>query len=233
MKIDFKVIAEEILGRTVSTDEGIEISKIERQEKKMNIFIPIALKDFYSTLGNIPLFIDGFQHFAKIEELFIKDDKLVFLEENQSVVYWAVDLKNDFIIVQTTNQDFTKDVEWFEMDFELDKFLLMTLFFQCVMADASYHIKAKGGFEYVASLDSKEYNQNKISKSFIDTLSVHWEEVINQDNVIIYWNKKLNEESIIMYFSNSENKELEMITACTKSESFLDKLIDDYGFYQL
>ncbi|WP_338813535.1 hypothetical protein V9L05_19310 [Bernardetia sp. Wsw4-3y2] len=232
MKTNFKAVAEEILGRTISTEEGIEISKIEAQEKNIEISIPSSLKEFYATLGNIPLFVDGYQHFATIEKLFVKDDKLVFLEEHQSVVYWAVDLKNDFTILQTTNQDFTKDIEWFEMDFELDTFLLMNLFFQCVMSDESYHIKAKGGFEYAASLDSEEYNRNKVSKNFIDTLSIHWEEVINQDNMTIYWNKKLNEESIIMYFSNSENKELE-ITACTKSEHFLDKLIDDYGFYQL
>ncbi len=233
MNTNFKAVAEEILGRTISSNEGIEISKIEAQEKNMGISIPSSIREFYATLGNIPLFIDGYQHFATIDELFVKDDKLVFLEEHQSVVYCAVDLKNEFTILQTTNQDFTKDVEWFKMDFELDKFLLMMLFFQCVMSDESYHIKVKGGFEYAASLGSEEYNRNKASKNFIDTLSVHWEEVINQDNVIIYWNKKLNEESIIMYFSNSENKELEMITACTKSESFLDKLIDDYGFSQL
>lgn len=233
MNINFKIVAEEILGRTISTDEGIEISKIEAQEKRLGISIPTSLKKFYATLGNTILFIDGFQHFASIEELFVKDDKLVFLSEHQEVVYWAVNLINELTIVQTTNQDFDKPIEWFDIEFKLDEFLTMMLFFQSVMADDQYHEKSKSGFEYAASLDVEEYKKNNIAKNFIDNLNLSWKEITKKDDVVIYWNKEVNQESIIMLFLNAKNKEIDMVTACTKSEVFLDKLIDDYGFGQL
>jgi hypothetical protein len=232
MKIDFKAIAEEILGRTISSDEGIEVSKIETKEKKMGITLPDSLKEFYSILGNNILFVDGFQHFATIEELFIKDDKLVFQSENQSVMYWAIDLNNDFAIVETTNQDFDKPVEWFDVGFKLDEFLTMMLFYQCVMANDEYHKKSKSGYEYAASLDSEEYKSNKAAKNFIDNLNLSWEEITKKQDIAIYWNNEINKESIIMLFFDEE-KEINMITACTKSEFFLDKLIDEYGFGQL
>ncbi len=227
--MNLNVIAEKILGRNLLQEEGVKISLITEQEKKLEVIIPSVLRKFYSNLGNNILFTDGFQHFANIKELFINDNKLVFLQENQSVVYWAVDLTDLKTVYQTTCQDFDKSVEWFKEEFDLDLFIEMMLYYQCVMSDETTHNKAKSGFQFFTSLDIDEYNNNKKSKHFIDTLDKEYKRVVNGNGVSVFWNP----ETIIMCLLDKESQVSEMILSCTKSESVLDELIDEYGFGEL
>ncbi|WP_299435638.1 hypothetical protein [uncultured Aquimarina sp.] len=144
--MSLKIIAEKIVGRSLFSEEGIKKSGILEQEKLLNIKIPSALQELYLTLGNNALFIDGFHHFSKITTLFVKDNKLVFLQENQSVVYWAVDLTDSKTVYQTTDQNFDQHVEWYSEELRLDQFIEMILYIQCVMSDESFHAKAKADF---------------------------------------------------------------------------------------
>jgi len=227
--MSLKKIAEKIVGRNLFSNEAIEKSNILEQEKRLNIKIPPALKELYLTLGNNTLFTDGFHHFNEITELFIKNNKLVFLQENQSVIYWAVDLVDSKTVYQTTNQNFDQNVEWFREELDLDQFIEMILYFQCVMSDEDFHNKAKSGFRYFASLDINEYYNNQKSKNFIDTLTNDFKEIVNDNGLAIYWNP----ETILMYFLNRENQISEMILTCTKSDTVLDRLIDEYRFGEL
>lgn len=226
ISMNFQTKAEEILGRNLKPSEGIEISQIQAQEKILNTRIPAELSSFYTTLGNSELFTDGFQHFAKIEELLIKDNKLIFLEENQSVVYWAVDLDDHKTIYQTTDQDFEEQVIWSKEEFELEKFLEMMLYFQCVMADESFHQQSKSGFVHYLSLDNEVYDLNTNTKDFIDNLGENFKEVVKGNGLSIYWNT----DSIITYFLDSEGNINDMVFACTKNEKFSIQLIEDYEF---
>jgi len=201
-KFGYKLIAEEILDRSINSNEGIEASKIQIQERKLNSSIPLELVEFYTSLGKNDLFINGFQHFAKIEELFINDNKLVFLQENQSVVYWAVDLNDKKTIFQTCDQNFEENVEWLKEDFFLTEFLEMLLYFQCVMSDEYYHEKGISGFKYFASLNEQDYQKNEQSKHFIDNLSSDFSKTIRGDGLSIHWKP----DTIILCFLDAENK---------------------------
>ncbi|WP_298544968.1 hypothetical protein [uncultured Aquimarina sp.] len=229
MNRSVKQIAEKIIGRHLFLEEGMKQSSIFEQEKRLNIKIPATLKELYLTLGNNALFTDGFHHFAEVAALFVKDNKLVFLQENQSVVYWAVDLTDSKTVYQTSDQNFDETVEWYSEELSLDQFIEMILYVQCVMSDESFHAKAKSGFQYFASLDISEYHSNEKSKNFIDTLENDYKEIIRGNGLRIYWDP----ETILMYFLNKENQISDMILTCTKDEAVLDKMIDAYGFNQL
>jgi len=228
--MSLKTIAEKIVGRSLFSEEGIKKSGILEQEKLLNIKIPSALQELYLTVGNNALFTDGFHHFSEVTSLFVKDNKLVFLQENQSVVYWAVDLTDSKTVYQTTDQNFDQHVQWYSEELSLDQFIEMILYIQCVMSDESFHTKAKSGFQYFASLDISEYYNNEKSKNFIDNLNNDFREIVHDGSgLTIYWNP----ETILMYFLNRENKISDMILTCTKNEDVLDTLIDEYGFGQL
>ncbi|GAA3522521.1 hypothetical protein GCM10022393_41380 [Aquimarina addita] len=227
--MNFLIKAEEILGRNLKPEEGITISLIKEKEKQLEIKIPQVLIEFYATIGNNLLFIDGFQHFAKIDDLFVTDGKLVFLQENQSVVYWAVDLEDSQTIFQTTDQNFNAKAEWFKEKFSLRDFLEHLLYFQCIMADESYHRKANSGFTHFASLEIDEYHKNVISQKFISSLDQHSKIITKHNGLVIFWKP----DAITMYFTNNKGEICDLIMTCVKSESLLDILIDTYGFNEL
>ncbi|MFD2562883.1 hypothetical protein [Aquimarina rubra] len=227
--MNLKKTIEKIIGRTLFSEEGIQKASILEQEKRLNIKIPSVLKELYSTAGNNTLFSDGFHHLAEITELFIKDNKLVFLQENQSVLHWAVDLADSKTVYQTTDQSFDKDVEWYSEELHVDQFIETIIYLQCVMSDESFHNKAKSGFRYFASLDISEYHNNKKSKNFIDNLHNDFRQIVNGNGLSIYWNP----ETILLYFLDKENQISDMILTCTKNEDVFDSLIDEYGFWEL
>lgn len=226
MKI--KDIAEKILDRKIEKKEGYSISEIEKIELQLEISIPKPLKYFYLSIGKIDLFADGFQHFAKPNQLYLKDEKLIFLEENQSVVYWGIDINNPKIVFQTTNIE-EEEIDWYEEDILLDKFIELMIYFQCVMSDVSYHEITKGGFEYFASLDIEEYKQNIKVQSFISNLNCEWENVAKDTGISIYWKK----DSILSYFTDKQGNINDMILVCTKNKVLLDELINEFGFGEL
>lgn len=226
--MNLRELAEKILDRKIESNEGIRLSNIENFEKKSGIDIPSKLKEFYSILGNTKLFTDGFQRFADLPELFVKDNKLVFLQENQSVLYWGIDLRDKKSIYQTTDQDFKNEVQWYKEDFELSDFLEMMLFFQSVISDESYHIKSNSGFQYFASLDEEKYKDNIERENFTNHLETDFEVITNGNGISIYWKKN----AIIMLLLNKEYK-VDMILSSIKNESYLALLIEKYGFGEL
>lgn len=224
--MNLKIVAKKILGRTITSEEGITSELISAREIRLKIEIPPILKEFYTTLGNNPLFTDGFQHFIHLQDIFINDNKLVFLKENQEVIYWAVALDKSDKVYQTVYQDFSKKVEWFEEEFALDKFLEMMLYYQCMTADESYHQKSNSGFRYATFLEYQEYQNNQKAKHFVDNLDQHFENVVHGNGLSMYWKPT----TLIMYYLNQENQIGGMITSYTKSELVLNELIEEYGF---
>ncbi|MCP4136517.1 MAG: SMI1/KNR4 family protein [bacterium] len=229
MNTTVKETAEKILGRRIKNEEGISIAEIETVELELGLPIPPSLKEFYLRVGRIDLFTDGFEHFARPGELYIEDNKLIFLEENQSVLFWAVDIQNHEKVYQTSNLEETGKTEWYEEDLGLHKFIELMIYFQCVMGDESYHQKTSGGFEYCASLDIEEYEQNDTAKLFISNLSKEWEQTVKGSGISIFW----KEGSILSYLLDEEGQLTDMILFRTKNESYLDELINEYGFGEL
>jgi hypothetical protein len=91
MNSKMRTTAENILGRHLTEKDGLNVSEIEAVEKSLGIKLPAVLRDFHLLVGNLEMFISSFEQFV---EPYINGEMLVFLEENQGVCYWGVNIQN-------------------------------------------------------------------------------------------------------------------------------------------
>ena len=195
-----KEIAARLLGRQLEATDGIDIKPAE---ERLGISLPQALADFYLSVGNNKTVTSSFQRFAGINELYYTDNKLVFLEENQGVCYWGVDLITEKVY-QCTNEG----GEWYYEGLALSEFLELILYYQF----------AEGGYEYAATLDDTED-----IKAYLAVLD--WDKVVDHNQLIIHY----NHDKLIWYFT--ENPETVFLSTRTKIE--MEEMMAEYGFVPL
>ncbi len=91
---------------------------------RLGMVIPVALFDYYSLAGRHSI-NENHNRLRPIAELEWMEDKLVFMEENQCVVYWGIrraDLgENDPIVWQGVNGE---PIEWYAENYHLSRFLM-------------------------------------------------------------------------------------------------------------
>lgn len=223
-------VAENILERELKRQEGIDDWQVQEVEVRLGQKLPAPVAEFYTSVGNISLFMNGHHHFFNLEELFIKNDKLVFLAENQRVLHWAVDLANQKTVYQTTSDIEAEHFVWHKEVFELEQFLEMMLFVQCVFADEEYHRRLEGGYTHFAYLEIanvKEYTLTWL----LDRLKEQWQNVVKGNDVTVFVYPK----SILLYFIDSAGNpdKTSMIWMCTKDQRLFDEWVDVYGFMEL
>lgn len=229
--MSLQTVAENILGRKLHKEEGVDSMIIQQQAEACGVILPAPLQEFYTLLGRLPLFVDGYQHFFKVEQLLINDGKLVFLSENQWIVHWAVDIADGKTIYQTTDQDLKVPAIWYQEELELGDFLKMMLFFQCVMAGDALHNRTEGGYEFIASLEAEAYHKNAKAMHFITSVKQNFVSIVEGNGIAIFWQQSTH--TVLLYFTNVQGIPEGMLLVCTKNETLFDQLIDVYGFTQL
>ena len=140
-----RTIAENILGRHLTEKDGMSISKIEVVEKSLGLKLPTALRDFYLLVGNIDAFMSSFEQFI---EPYIKGEMLVFLEENQGVCYWGVNIRDteNETVFQCTDLE-TDNPEWHSEEVTLTDFLTILMYYQCAQGGLCLLCKKQGKTE--------------------------------------------------------------------------------------
>lgn len=99
-----------IIGRA-SSAHGYPLRAIEAAETRLGITIPAALRDYYLSVGRHEL-NRVHNRLWPPDELEVLRGRLVFLEENQSVIYWGVRRRTtaaDPLVSQTMDLD---EGEW-------------------------------------------------------------------------------------------------------------------------
>jgi hypothetical protein len=114
----------EILGAAPKPGDGLGKAAVRASLARANLAIPASLFDYYIVAGRHPINQDH-DRLRPIKGLEWMGDKLVFLEENQCVVYWAIDRsdleESDPIVWQGINGD---PIEWFAEGYRLSRFLM-------------------------------------------------------------------------------------------------------------
>lgn len=229
MEANIQNTAEEILGRVLHSQEQMTDEEVTNKTQHLNIPLPAALQAFYMAIGKVSLFTQGFQHFLLPEQLYTVDDKLVFLKENQEVIYWAVDLKKPQLVYQTTNLFIENEpTQWYQEALPLPMFLNWTLYFQCLMADEYLHQQTSSGFEYFATLDFTTYQANTAAQQLIAELS-QWTKSSKNEEMTIFW----KEGSIVSCVFDVQGSINGSVYLCTKEEHFLEQVVETYGFEEL
>lgn len=231
-----KQTAEKILGRALEASEGVDIQSIEVAEKKLDVKFPEALKDFYLNVGKIALFTDAFEFFAKPKQIYIKGNKLVFLEENQAVLSWGIDLqdltKDTVPVYHSPNiGDVESEVIWYTEALPLPEFLELIMFYQAASADAGIQTQTKGGYPLSYMGYKSDLENAEIWDRFLKDLSDKWEKVVDGNGLVIYWSKY----GLLLYYSvqDLDTDVDDLIYLSTRKDYDLSDFKNKFGFQQL
>lgn len=78
------------LGQRLTRRDAMPLSQIRAAEKRLGVVIPNCLREYYRVAGREAQFNTIFDRFLPPDEWFIDHKRLVFMEENQQVVFWGV-----------------------------------------------------------------------------------------------------------------------------------------------
>jgi hypothetical protein len=123
---------------TPNNNYGISENEIVLMEDNLKIKLPKILREYYLALGNDENINNSFNRLFEPKEIYFTEDKnyLVFYEENQGVVYWAIN-KNDMesenpkVYGNYDPDDLTQD--WFIDSETTDNFLLSMAYWNGVL----------------------------------------------------------------------------------------------------
>jgi hypothetical protein len=208
-------IAEKLLGRSLTNNDGFDVETIENAETKLGQSIPAILKEFYITVGRLDIFMSSFQRFLKPEDLFYEDGKLVFLEENQNVCYWGVNI-TDTLVYQTQNID---NAVWYSEEILLSDFLQMIMYGQC----------AEGGYPFSGAI--YDMDQDELTEFIAEITIKNWQKVVDHNNWIIYENNR----KLIWYFTDEDgnlSEDYPLFVSAQTKEDFLE-MEEEFGFSDL
>lgn len=86
-------LAQQIFERPLAPEEGLSSAKIEAAERRLGVRLPQALREYYRVAGNFEELNTNYNQLLPLEALDWDDEYVVFMVENQGVVFWAVSLE--------------------------------------------------------------------------------------------------------------------------------------------
>ena len=120
----------QIFGRPLARRDGIAESRLARVEKRLRIALPSAVREFYSLAGAAGECREH-NHLYWPEDLNLEEGRLVFMNENQGVVDWAVSVgsrqRADPEVWQRVSED---DAPWYSEEMTFSVFILKNLAWQ-------------------------------------------------------------------------------------------------------
>jgi hypothetical protein len=147
---------------------GIDENEIVLMENELKIKLLKILREYYSTLGKNKIVNNSFNRLFEPKEISFTENKnyLVFYEENQGVVYWAIN-RNDIgdenakVYGNYDPEDLTQD--WFIDSETIDNFLL----------SMAYWNGAREGLNFLANYS----NDNVIEMNVIKSIENNFTEI--------------------------------------------------------
>jgi hypothetical protein len=103
------------LGVRLCSEDGCPAADIEHAERRLAANLPRSLKEYYLVAGREKRINQFHDRLLPPEKLFLDSGHVVFMEENQWVVYWGVpavqEMKPDIAVFQGVNRR-DKGIEW-------------------------------------------------------------------------------------------------------------------------
>ncbi len=112
------------MGLSLQPSDGLGDDAVQTKLVEYRLTLPEALIDYYALAGQHPINVKHNQ-LLPIEQIKWMGSKLMFMEENQWVVYWAIDESDvnnpNPVVWQGTNSD---AIDWYEEQYKLNQFLM-------------------------------------------------------------------------------------------------------------
>jgi hypothetical protein len=175
---------------------GISENEIILMENNLKIKLPKILREYYLTLGNNKNINNSFNRLFEPKEISFTEDGnyLVFYEENQGVVYWAIN-KNDMenenprVYGNYDPDDLTQD--WFIDSETTDNFLLSMAYWNGVLE----------GLNFSANYS----NDSGIESNIIKNIEDNFSEIKGITNQQLRFFTDRNIEIIVLTFDTKYN----------------------------
>ena len=119
------------LGRNTSLAE----STIDRASRALNVTLPAGLRDFYLIAGREKRFNQCHHRIIAPKNWRVSKNRLIFLEENQWVVWWGVSLRspdNDDPPVSQAVNEGDEELDWYQQNRRCSVFIAVMLHYQAV-----------------------------------------------------------------------------------------------------
>jgi len=91
----YRRIVQLLFRRSFGPTDGFTRDELNRIQSKSDYRLPKALRDFYQGVGKFKTILQAHNRFYKPARLVRMEDKLVFCEENQAVVYWGIAVRDE------------------------------------------------------------------------------------------------------------------------------------------
>lgn len=195
--------AKRLLNRPLKRSDGLSGQRIEAEQKRLGINLPVALRTLYTAVGSVRSLMCSFVQIAVPEQLKIEDGKLVFAEENQGVCTWGVDY-----ITETVYQK--NNGVWLKEQAGLSAFLSVLLFYNC----------AQGGYPHSAFLPMEEFLRRR--KMILET----YEKAVEYNGIWIYFQR-----GQLLWGFRGESEEFVYLSCFT--EALCSRSCALYGFAAL
>lgn len=115
---------QEIFGSSLQPSDGLGDGAVQSKLVERKLILPKGLVDYYAVAGQHPI-NEEHNRLLPIEEIIWMGNKIVFMEKNQSVVYWGIDQadlsQQNPIVWQGMNGE---SFSWYEEDYKLSQFLM-------------------------------------------------------------------------------------------------------------
>ena len=169
----YAVVARDLLG-TVPDSASMDEEHLARAERHFGVILPESLRGYYLTIGNLGILNDAHNQLLPPREWFLDDGKLVFMVENQAVVYWGVDATlspdDDPPVFQGINRRPDEEIDWHLECPRCSVFLSVMLIWQAVM----------GGLEWCGM------SEDTAGHSVVDYLESKWRRVGSDNETLAY-----------------------------------------------
>jgi hypothetical protein len=143
VKMDYIQKIKLLYNLSENKDNGIDENEIIKVENNLGIKFPRILREYYLTIGNNENINNSFNTLLKPKDIGFTEDSsyLVFYEENQGVVYWAVnrnelEYENPKVYGNYDPNDLTQD--WFIDSETMENFLLTMAYWNGVLEGLTF-----------------------------------------------------------------------------------------------
>src|SRR5262245_22826141 len=135
----------ETLANPVTTEDGLPAAEVVAGEHRLNIRLPSALREYYLICGRLEGLNRVHNRLYPPDGWFLDAGKLVFMEENQLVVFWGIPIGertvDDPPVLQGVNVT-GQPIEWHPEHDSCSEFLLMMLHWQAVCGGMAFTASA-------------------------------------------------------------------------------------------
>lgn len=152
-------------GYPLTKNTAVPLKAIKDAEQRLGIKVPQALRDYYLVAGREKRFNKSCNRLLAPRDWSVDKQRLLFMEENQSVLWWGVSIRNpdtqDPRISQGQNDD---PITWYPEHPQCSVFLAVMLHYQAV----------NNGYRFCSSAstpDDLDYQFKKQGWTFYGTLN--------------------------------------------------------------